>query len=193
MIGAYQGELPKVKDNLFLGKFTLDSIPPAPKYCEGVSVTFDVDVNGILTAIAHIKSTKKECQMTFDSKATYTKMEIARMAKKAKDQVIEEKEIKKAIEVKNALEVYCYSVKAAIEEDRMLEDFSATEKEQILRKCGDTISLLEAKTLMKHEDYKQQTEELEQLCRKVTRSPAYLIFGTLTAIFCNFMMIYWHL
>ena len=192
VIGAYQGELPKVKDNLFLGKFTLDSIPPAPKFVEGVTITFEVDVNGILTATAHIKSTKKECQMTFDSKATHTKLEIDRMAKKAKDHVIEEKEFKKTIEVKNALEVYCYSLKAKVEENRMQENITDTEKMKILEKCGEAISILEAKTLMKHEVYMQQKEELQQLCRKVSRSPACIIYYFATAIATNLLMIYWN-
>ena len=47
-IMVYQGERPMAKDNMPLGQFRLEGIPPAPRGVPQVDVTFDIDANGIL-------------------------------------------------------------------------------------------------------------------------------------------------
>jgi len=41
-----QGEAPMAADNMTLGKFRLDGIPPAPPRTPQIEVTFDLDANG---------------------------------------------------------------------------------------------------------------------------------------------------
>lgn len=48
-VAVFEGERSMIKDNHFLGKFDLTGIPPAPRGVPQITVTFDVDVNGILT------------------------------------------------------------------------------------------------------------------------------------------------
>lgn len=59
-VRVYQGERPMVADNRLLGEFTLAGIPPAPRGVPLISVTFNIDVNGILTVSAKDKATGKE-------------------------------------------------------------------------------------------------------------------------------------
>lgn len=47
-IKVYQGERAFVKDNLSLGEFILENIPPGPRGSLKIEVTFMVDTNGIL-------------------------------------------------------------------------------------------------------------------------------------------------
>eukprot|EP00051_Salpingoeca_urceolata_P003716 m.59991 g.59991 ORF g.59991 m.59991 type:complete len:642 (-) comp13042_c0_seq2:240-2165(-) len=47
-INVLQGERPIAADNMLLGTFVLSGIPPGPKGSAKVTVTFDVDANGIL-------------------------------------------------------------------------------------------------------------------------------------------------
>src|SRR5574339_180295 len=47
-IHVLQGERPMAADNMSLGRFRLDGIPPAPRGMPQVEVTFDIDANGIL-------------------------------------------------------------------------------------------------------------------------------------------------
>ncbi|MBL8051221.1 MAG: molecular chaperone DnaK, partial [Anaerolineales bacterium] len=47
-IHVLQGERPMAQDNMSLGRFRLDGIPPAPRGIPQVEVTFDIDANGIL-------------------------------------------------------------------------------------------------------------------------------------------------
>jgi len=47
-IHILQGERPMAGDNMSLGRFRLDGIPPAPRGVPQVEVTFDIDANGII-------------------------------------------------------------------------------------------------------------------------------------------------
>ena len=44
------------KDNNLLGKFQLDGLPPMPRGTLQIDVSFDLDMNGILTVSASEKS-----------------------------------------------------------------------------------------------------------------------------------------
>jgi molecular chaperone DnaK len=58
-IGVYQGEHAKAGNNLKIGEFLLEGIPPAPKGTPQIEVTFDIDANGVLHVGAVDKATKK--------------------------------------------------------------------------------------------------------------------------------------
>ena len=47
-IHVLQGERPLAADNMTLGRFRLDGIPPAPRGIPQIEVTFDIDANGII-------------------------------------------------------------------------------------------------------------------------------------------------
>ena len=55
-IHVLQGERPMAGDNMSLGRFRLDGIPPAPRGIPQVEVTFDIDANGILHVTAKDKA-----------------------------------------------------------------------------------------------------------------------------------------
>lgn len=60
-IQVYEGERAKVKDNNYLGKFTMNNLPKTLRGVPKIKVTFDIDSNGILNIKAeetksHIKS-----------------------------------------------------------------------------------------------------------------------------------------
>ena len=47
-VHVLQGERPMARDNMTLGRFRLEGIPPAPRGVPQIEVTFDIDANGIL-------------------------------------------------------------------------------------------------------------------------------------------------
>jgi molecular chaperone DnaK len=51
-IHVLQGERPMANDNMSLGRFRLDGIPPAQRGIPQVEVTFDIDVDGLLSVKA---------------------------------------------------------------------------------------------------------------------------------------------
>jgi molecular chaperone DnaK len=56
-IHVLQGERPMAADNMTLGRFRLEGIPPAPRGMPQIEVTFDIDANGILHVSAKDKAT----------------------------------------------------------------------------------------------------------------------------------------
>ncbi|XP_071633914.1 heat shock 70 kDa protein cognate 4-like [Temnothorax longispinosus] len=64
LIEVYEGERPMTKDNNILGKFKLTGIPPALRGVPQIEVTFDININGILSVSAIEKSTGKKNKIT---------------------------------------------------------------------------------------------------------------------------------
>jgi len=62
-IKVYQGERKIARENRLLGEFELSGIPPAPRGVPQIEVTFDIDVNGILTVSAIEKATGKKADI----------------------------------------------------------------------------------------------------------------------------------
>lgn len=56
----YEGEQALTKENHKLGELILTSITPAPKGVTKIEVTFEIDINGILTVTIEEKGTGEE-------------------------------------------------------------------------------------------------------------------------------------
>lgn len=67
-ITIYQGEARRVEDNLKLGEFSVDGIPPGPAGQE-VDVRFTYDLNGVLEAEATVVKTKRTTQLVLSNLA----------------------------------------------------------------------------------------------------------------------------
>src|SRR5579885_3044610 len=66
-VHVLQGERPRASDNVSLGKFDLDGIPPAPRGMPQIKVTFSIDANGILSVKAEDLGTKKAQHITIQA------------------------------------------------------------------------------------------------------------------------------
>uniref|UniRef100_A0A453IDA3 Heat shock protein 70 n=1 Tax=Aegilops tauschii subsp. strangulata TaxID=200361 RepID=A0A453IDA3_AEGTS len=64
LIQVYEGERTRTKDNNLLGKFELSGIPSAPRGVPQITVTFDIDANGILNVSAEDKTTGQKNKIT---------------------------------------------------------------------------------------------------------------------------------
>lgn len=83
-INVYEGERPLVKDNNFLGKFTLRGLPQTLRGVPKIKVTFNIDSNGILTieAVDTKNNIKGQIQIE-NEKGRLSQREIERMIKDA--------------------------------------------------------------------------------------------------------------
>eukprot|EP00462_Mataza_sp_D1_P025769 CAMPEP_0175145476 /NCGR_PEP_ID=MMETSP0087-20121206/14793_1 /TAXON_ID=136419 /ORGANISM="Unknown Unknown, Strain D1" /LENGTH=640 /DNA_ID=CAMNT_0016430229 /DNA_START=43 /DNA_END=1965 /DNA_ORIENTATION=- len=117
MIEVYQGERPMAENNVKLGGFDLEGIPPARRGVPQIKVTFEIDANGILNVNAHDMVTKKKQGISIKpEQGRLSEEEIARMVKEAEDHAEEDKLVKQKMEAKNKLEQYVYSLKTHFEE-----------------------------------------------------------------------------
>ena len=82
---SLQGERPMASDNMSLGRFRLEGIPPAPRGMPQVEVTFDIDANGILNVSARDKATGREQKVTITASTNLNKADIERMVSEAKE------------------------------------------------------------------------------------------------------------
>merc|ERR1712066_376511 len=83
-IKVYEGERGMVKDNNYLGVFTLKDIPKALRGIPKIKVTFNIDSNGILDVTAEDSQSKKksEIQIT-NEKGRLTQEQIQKMLEEA--------------------------------------------------------------------------------------------------------------
>src|SRR5207244_2435460 len=100
-VHVLQGERPLAKDNVSLGKFILDGIPPAPRGTPQIEVSFDLDANGILHVSAKDLGTGKEQKISITGSSGLSKDEVEKMQRDAESHAEEDKKVKEAAEVRN--------------------------------------------------------------------------------------------
>jgi molecular chaperone DnaK len=131
-INVLQGERPMAKDNLSLGRFTLDGIVPAPRGVPQIEVTFDIDANGILHVSAKDKGTGKEQSIKISSSTKLSKDDIDKYVKEAEQYAAEDGKRKEEIEARNEADNLVYSVEKSLKEhgDKIsAEERAAVEQE----------------------------------------------------------------
>src|SRR5208337_4483149 len=115
-IHVLQGERPMAGDNMSLGRFRLDGIPPAPRGIPQVEVTFDIDANGILHVTARDKATGKEQKVTITASTNLNKNDIDRMMQESKQHEAEDKKHRELIEAKNNADNMAYQLEKTLRE-----------------------------------------------------------------------------
>jgi molecular chaperone DnaK len=100
-VHVLQGERPKASDNVSLGKFDLDGIPPAPRGIPQIKVTFSIDANGILSVRAEDLGTKKAQHITISAPNKLNKEEVEKFVKQAEQFADEDKKFKEKVQAKN--------------------------------------------------------------------------------------------
>ena len=99
-IMVLQGERAMASDNVKLGQFVLDGLPPAPRGIPQIEVTFNIDVNGILNVSAKDKGTGKAQKITIQS-SNLSKEDIERMKNDADSHADEDSKKREAAEARN--------------------------------------------------------------------------------------------
>lgn len=124
-IHILQGERELVSGNKSLGNFRLDGIPSAPRGVPQIEVTFDIDVDGILSVKAREKETGVEQSVTIQGASNLSENEVENMLAEAEKYAAADKTKREKIELKNQAETLCFeaekellSVKNQISEEK---------------------------------------------------------------------------
>jgi molecular chaperone DnaK len=107
-IHVLQGERKMAGDNMTLGRFRLEGIPPAPRGVPQIEVTFDIDANGILNVSAKDTATGREQRITITASTNLTKDEIDTMVNEAETHAEEDARRRQKVEIKNQADSLAY-------------------------------------------------------------------------------------
>lgn len=123
-IHVLQGERPMAKDNRSLGRFHLDGIMPAPRGVPQISVTLDIDANGILSVSAQDKATGKENKIRIEGGSQLSKEDIERMKREAEENAEADRLEKEKIDKINQADSMIFQTEKQIKEygEKMTDD-----------------------------------------------------------------------
>ncbi|MER3396938.1 MAG: molecular chaperone DnaK [Chloroflexota bacterium] len=161
-IHVLQGERPLAKDNRSVARFILDGIPPAPRGVPQIEVTFEIDVNGILTVSAKDLATGREQRVVVQPSSGLTKEEIERMVKEAEAHAEEDRRRRELIELRNRADSLIYTAERTLREhgDRV----PASLRSDVESKIQRVRSLMETEQFW---DLQRAVEELEHALSQV--------------------------
>jgi molecular chaperone DnaK len=150
-IHVVQGERPMARDNKTLARFILEGIPPAPRGIPQIEVTFDIDVNGILTVTARDKATGKTQSVRIEGSTNLSKEEIEKLKKEAEMYAEEDMRKKRLAETRNQADNLIYQARKILTEykDKISEDLRVNIENKIKElenaKNSEDINLIEEK------------------------------------------------
>jgi len=126
-IHILQGERELVGGNKSLGNFRLDGIPAAERGVPQIEVTFDIDVDGILSVTAREKETGIEQSVTIQGASNLNENEVEEMLVEAEKYASIDKEKRENIDLINQAEALCFE---AEKEFSLFKDNISEEKQQ---------------------------------------------------------------
>ncbi|KAK8847158.1 Heat shock 70 kDa protein 1B [Tritrichomonas musculus] len=145
-IKVFEGERSKTADNNLLGTFDLTGIPPAPRGVPQIEVTFDANAEGIMNVTAEEKSTKNVKKITI-------KNERGRLSQDEIDRMV--------VEVKNALEGYCFGVRNSLSNEQFASAVSQEDKDKINKEIDDALAWIDINQDAEISDFEANQKELE--------------------------------
>jgi len=161
-IHILQGERTMAADNMTLGKFRLEGLPPAPRGIPQIEVTFDIDANGILNVNAKDKATGKEQKITITASTNLNKGEIDRMMRESEANAAADRDRKALIEARNLADNLVYQSEKTLRE--LGGKVDATLKAEVEAKIADVKKTLDSND---KDRIVSATEALQQAISKV--------------------------
>jgi molecular chaperone DnaK len=157
-VKVYQGERPLAADNMLLGQFRLEGIPPAPRGAPQIEVTFDIDANGILNVAARDKATGKEQKITITASTNLSKQDVERLVKEAEQHAQEDRRRREVVEARNQADALIYQVEKSLRE--LGERVPQADRSRIETQVSDLRQALNGDDLGR---IRQLTEALQQM------------------------------
>ena len=156
-IHVLQGERPMAPDNMTLGRFRLEGIPPAPRGLPQVEVTFDIDANGIINVKAQDKATGKEQKVTITASTNLDKDDVERMVQESKSHAADDRKRRELADARNEGDSLAYQAEKALRD--LGEKVPAKDREQIEEKITKLREVIQGEDLS---EIKRLTEEVNQ-------------------------------
>jgi molecular chaperone DnaK len=153
-----------VSDNMSLGRFRLDGIPPAPRGVPQVEVTFDIDANGILNVSARDKATGKEQKVAITASTNLNKAEIERMVQQGREHETEDRKRRELIEARNTADSLAYQTEKTLGE--LGDKMPASERQNIQEKVASLREVIKGEDTAR---IKQLTDDLQNAFHAISQ------------------------
>ncbi len=114
-IHVLQGERSMASDNMSLGHFRLDGLPPAARGLPQIEVTYDIDANGILNVTAQDKASGREQKVTISATTNLEKPEIERLVEESRKHQAEDQQKRSLVDVRNLADALIYEAEKSIQ------------------------------------------------------------------------------
>lgn len=164
-IHVLQGERAMAKDNMSLGSFNLEGIPPAPRGVPQIEVTFDINADGVLNVSAKDKGTGKQMSITIQAANKLSDAEKEEMVRQAEQYADADKRLKEEAETRNQADTLIYSTEKMLGE---LEDkISSDLRSQIQEKLEALKNSVSDGSIA---DIKENMEELQEVVQRAGAS-----------------------
>ena len=139
-IHVLQGERPMAADNMTLGRFRLEGVPPAPRGLPQIEVTFDIDANGILNVTAKDKATGAEQKIAITASTNLSKQDVDRMVQEAQRNASEDRRRAELVQARNEADTVIYQAEKSLRD--MGDKVSSADKQRIEAKVADLKSAM---------------------------------------------------
>jgi len=160
-IHVLQGEREVVSGNKSLGNFKLEGIPEAPKGRPQIEVTFDINVDGLLSVTAKENESGKEQSVTIQGSSNLSENEIENMLEEAEKYASIDKEQKEKNDLILTATNYCQTIEEKINTDELTNCTEDDKKE--IQSAISTLRELLANNSASSESIKQSFEQLQKL------------------------------
>jgi len=168
LIQVFEGERAMTKDNHLLGKFELAGIPPAPRGSPQIEVTFEIDVNGILSVSAEDKQTRIKEQITItNDRNRLSQEDIDRMVREAEEAAEDDKKARERVEARNSLENYAYGIKNFVNDEEKSAKLDAEDKATMESAVKEVVEFIEINPTAEKEEYDEQYKQLENIVKPI--------------------------
>ena len=157
-IHVLQGDREVVSGNKSLGNFKLEGIPEAPKGRPQIEVTFDINVDGLLSVTAKENESGKEQTVTIQGSSNLSENDIETMLEEAEKYASIDKEQKEKTELILTATNYCQTVEDKIKNDELI---NCTEDEK--KEIQSIITNLREISLNNNESSESIKNSFEQL------------------------------
>ena len=161
-IHILQGERELVTGNKSLGNFRLDGIPAAERGVPQIEVTFDIDVDGILSVKAKEKETGVEQSVTIQGASNLNENEVETMLQDAEKFAAIDKENREMIDLKNQAETLCLEAEKEVTLSK--DTISIDQQENITNAIREIREVIQSNDLTSLEPL---VENLKQIMREL--------------------------
>ncbi len=135
-IHILQGERELVTGNKSLGNFRLDGIPEADRGVPQIEVTFDIDVDGLLSVKAKEVETGIEQSVTIQGASNLEQNEIEEMLAEAEKYASVDQDKRQNIDLKNQAETLCFEAEKELD---LLNDKISNEQQDNVKNLIEKI------------------------------------------------------